>query len=163
MLSRIDSSFPRVLRHFLPQHAYTEASKHKHHIENQNYDARSWDDAIGWLTDMRSIIIGTRWYSGQDGCDGIEDRKCGTSGSFRGYHARVLVGFDTHDGMICPVVQNSHGIHWGRNGRAVVLRDLWENVWQKDPNFFALAMQDVDEFEPKRRDWAVESKSGDLC
>jgi len=145
----------------LSQAAYTEAAKHKHHGETR-YDCRDWDTAINWLTDHRCIVLGTKWTSGQDGCAGRETKRVGTSGSFRGYHARLLVGWDTLDGVICPVVQNSHGQNWGNHGRAIITRDLWDESWKKDANFFALGFSRIDEVEPARRSWS-ESKAGDLC
>lgn len=146
---------------FIPNHATQEAAKHKHNLLSNNYDVRDWDEMIAWITDKRPVIIGTKWMSAQDGCEGVEDKRCGTSGSFRGYHARTLTSWDTHDGMIVPRCQNSHGIHWSKNGVSIILRELWD-WWATDANFFALGVQDVDEVEPKRRDWS-ESRSGDTC
>lgn len=144
----------------LPKEAYEEAAKHKHQGETR-YDCRDWNTAINWITDKRCIVIGTQWYSGQGSCSGIEDKRCGTSGSFRGYHARLLTSWSTHGGMIVPRVQNSHGKSWGSNGTALVLRDLWD-FWQKDPNFFALGFSRINEVEPKRRSYK-ESTPGDAC
>lgn len=144
----------------LPKIAYDEAARHKHHGDLQ-YDCRDHQTAINWLTDFRCICIGSRWYSGQDACAGIEDKRCGTSGNFRGYHARLLIGWDTHDGLMCPVVQNSHGQRWGNHGRAIITPDLWR-VWASDSNFFALGFNRVDEVQPKRKSW-TESKVGDNC
>lgn len=144
----------------LSREAYEEAAQHKHHGELR-YDCRDWDTAINWLTDHRCIVIGTRWMSGQDACTGIEDRRVGTSGNFRGYHARLLTSWDTHDGMLVPRVQNSHGVRWADHGRALILRDLWD-VWRNDQNFFALGVTRIDEVEPKRKSW-IESKAGDVC
>ena len=144
----------------LSKAAYDEAAQHKHHGERR-YDCRTLETCLNWLTDHRCIVIGTRWYSGQDACTGIEDKRCGTSGNFRGFHARLIVGWDTHNGVICPVVQNSHGQRWGNHGRAIVTPDLW-SVWASDSNFFALGFNRVDEVEPKRKSWN-ESKVGDNC
>ena len=124
------------------------------------YDCRDWETAIQWLTDQRPIIIGTSWYSGQDSCGAVEDRRT-ASGSFRGYHARCLVGWDTLNGELCPVVQNSHGASWGANGRAVITSDLWHS-WQQDHNFFAFGFGLIDEVEPQRRSYLT-SKAGDSC
>lgn len=140
--------------------AQREAYQHRHHGETV-YDLRRFEDAMAWLTDRRCICIGTRWYSGQDACRGIEDKRVGSSGSFRGYHARLLSGHKKHGGVQCPVVLNSHGRQWGDNGRAVITPDLWD-WWLGDSNFVALAYTDIQEVEPKRRSW-VESKPGDEC
>lgn len=144
----------------LPKQSYDEAAQHKHHGELR-YDCRGYQTAINWLTDHRCIVIGTRWYSGQDACTGIEDKRVGTSGNFRGYHARLLTGWDTHDGVLVPRVQNSHGVRWADHGRALVLPDLWSQ-WVQDQNFFALGVTRIDEVEPKRKSWN-ESKPGDTC
>ena len=140
--------------------ARAEAAKHRHHGETR-YDCRQLATAISWLTDKRCIVIGTRWHGGQDQCSGIEDRNCGTSGRFRGYHARLLVGWDTHSGTLVPVCQNSHGSQWANEGRSIITPDLWE-WWQQDPYFFALGFNRIDEVEPARRDWK-ESRPGDTC
>lgn len=144
----------------LPQSAYAEAKRHKHHGETA-YDCREFQTAINFLTDHRCIVIGTRWTSSQDQCTGIEDKRVGTSGQFRGYHARLLSGWDTHDGLLSPLVQNSHGQRWGNHGRAIITRDLWSE-WQRDANFFALGFSRIDEVEPKRKSY-LESKPGDAC
>jgi hypothetical protein len=144
----------------IAQECYTEAANHRHHGETR-YDCRDWDTAIAWLTDRRAIIIGTKWTSAQQGCNGIESLAVGSSGSFRGYHARTLIGWDTLDGMLVPVVQNSHGQQWADHGRAKITRDLWA-WWLRDPNTFALGFNRIDEIEPVRRDWS-ESKPGDAC
>lgn len=148
----------------IPKAAFAEAAKIKHHGDTR-FDCRDWDTMLAWLTDHRPIIIGTRWHSGQGGCTGIEDKRVGSSGQFRGYHARTIMGWETHDGELVPVVQNSHGTgfgdqrgRWGQ-GRTIVLRDLWE-WWKDDSSFFALGANDVDEVEPARRDWSG-SKPGD--
>lgn len=144
----------------LPKQAYDEAAHHKHHGDKR-YDCRDWETAIHWLTDHRCIVIGTRWYSSQDQCSGIEDKRVGLSGAFRGYHARLCSGWETHAGQICPVVQNSHGQRWGNHGRAIITRELWD-CWRTDANFFALGFNRVDEVEPQRKSW-LESKPGDSC
>ena len=144
----------------LPQKAYEEARLHKHHGDVA-YDCRDWDTAISWLTDRRCIIIGTKWMSGQASCTGIEDKRCGTSGGFYGYHSRSLIAFDTVGGEIVPVCQNSHGQQWADGGRSKVMHDLWD-VWRKDGNFFALGFNRIDEITPQRSTWS-ESRSGDSC
>ena len=138
--------------------AYDEASRHKHHGE-MRFDLRDFEALMAWITDRRCCIIGTRWYDWQSQCAGIESKKIGTSGQFRGYHARLISGWDTHDGELVPVVQNSHGSNWGKHGRAMILRELWD-TWRCDANFFALGFNEIDEVEPARRDWS-ESKPGD--
>lgn len=140
--------------------ARQEAAQHKHHGDTA-YDCRDWNTAINWLTDKRPIIIGTKWYSGQDACTGIEDKHCGSSGAFRGYHARTLVGFKKHSGTHCPKCQNSHSERWADCGRSVITPDLWD-WWCKDPNFCALGFNRIDEIEPTRRSWS-QSKPGDVC
>ena len=55
------------------------------------------------------------------------------------------------DGQIAPLIRNSHGAKYGRNGVAVVSREAW-NIYTQDPNFVALAFGDVQEISPKRRD-----------
>jgi hypothetical protein len=70
------------------------------------------------------------------------------------------VGWETHNGGLVPVVQNSHGQSWGNHGRAVITPDLWD-WWRRDANFFALGAKQIDEYEPQRRDWS-ELKTGDV-
>lgn len=141
--------------------AYAEAKQHRHHGDTA-YDCRDWNTALAWLTDAqpRCIIIGTKWFSGQDECNGVEDADCST-GRFRGYHARLLCGWDTYQNELCPVVQNSHGTRWGSGGRAIITPDQWA-FWSKDANFFALGFNRIDEIEPQRKSWS-ESKPGDVC
>jgi hypothetical protein len=154
--------FQEEYSQILRRQAYEEALKHRHH-GNTRYDCRDLDIALNWITDAmpRCIVIGTKWMSGQEACTGIEDRRCGTSGSFRGYHARLVVGWDTVDGVLVPVVQNSHGKQWADHGRSRVMPDLWEE-WKRDPNFCAFGFNRIDEIVPERKSWA-ESKPGDVC
>lgn len=140
--------------------AANHAANHKHHGDVP-YDLRDWDQAIEWLTDRRCILMGTLWTTGQDGCNGIEDRHTGSSGSRRGYHARLLMGWDTIDGELAPKCQNSHGQDWGDGGRSTIARDLWD-WWLKDPNFVCIGFNAIDEIEPKRRSWKY-SHAGDRC
>lgn len=143
----------------ISKQSFDEAVQHKHHGDLA-YDCRDWDTMIAWLTDRRPIIIGTRWYSGQDACSGVEDKRC-SSGSFRGYHARCLIGWDTLNGELVPVVQNSHGQQWADHGRSIITRDQWD-FWGKDANFCAFGFTLIDEVAPARRDWSS-VKSGDVC
>jgi hypothetical protein len=144
----------------LSQSAYAEALRHRHHGETK-YDCRNFDTAMNWLTDHRCIVIGTKWMSGQDSCDGIEHRLCGMSGRFRGYHARLLTGWDTLSNELVPVCQNSHGTQWGNGGRSKITPELWDE-WSRDPNFCAFGFNRIDEVEPKRKSWST-SQPGDVC
>ncbi len=143
----------------ISEQAIADAQQHKHHGEP--VDLRDWQRMIDWLTDHRSIVIGTKWMGGQRGCKGIETKQVGSSGQFLGYHARALIGFKKSHGDVLPIVLNSHGKQWGANGRATIERDLWD-WWQRDSNFVALGFTDIDEREPTRRDWS-QSKVGDSC
>lgn len=154
-----DCPFPNDYNTSISSNAYTVAARHKHHGSTA-YDCRDWDRMLQWITDRRSVIIGTKWYAGQDACKGVETRAT-SSGAFRGYHARTLVGWKTVSGMIVPVVQNSHGTQWGIGGRAPVTRDQWE-FWRQDPNFAAFGYNEIDEVQPARRSW-IESRPGDKC
>jgi hypothetical protein len=137
------------------------AALHRHHGDAP-YDLRDWDLAMSWLTDRRPILIGTKWYSGQDSCGAVEDLRTVRSGKFRGYHARLLVGWDrvsrAEAGLKC---QNSHGDQWADRGRSTIARDAWE-WWADDPNFCAIGFNTIDEVEPQRRSWK-NSKVGDVC
>lgn len=143
----------------ISEQAISDAAAHKHH--GDPIDLRDWQRMIDWLTDRRSIVIGTKWMSGQRGCDGTETKQVGSSGRFLGYHARALIGFRKVHGLILPIVLNSHGKQWGANGRAVITPELWD-WWRGDSNFVALGFTDIDEREPARRDWS-QSKVGDSC
>lgn len=131
--------------------AITDASRHKH--LGQAVDLRDWDTMLAWLLDRRSVVIGTTWYSGQSGVANVEMLSQAKGGSFRGYHARALIGFRQLDGATVPVVLNSHGAGWGKNGRALIARETWD-WWRKDAKFVALGFTDIDERIPKRRAWA---------
>ena len=157
----LESLCPRPDRYAtsISQAAIDDAAQHKHHGEP--IDLRDWHRMIEWLTDRRSVLIGTKWMSGQRACDGTESKQVGSSGSFLGYHARALIGFRKVHGILLPIALNSHGRQWGANGRAVILPDLWD-WWRKDANFVALGFTDIDEREPARRDWS-QSRSGDSC
>lgn len=155
-----DDPFTERYRGSWDDPAARKAAQHKHHGDAP-YDLRDWDRAIDWLTDRRCILMGTRWYSGQDQCTGVEDKHCGSLGQFRGYHARLLIGWATLSNMLCPKVQNSHGRQWGKDGKADITPDLWE-WWQRDPNFVCIGFNRIDEVEPKRRSWTY-SKVGDTC
>jgi len=143
----------------IPKTAYEAAAKHKH-FGPVNYDCRDWDVMLDWIADKRPVIIGTPWYSGQ-GQVRLVETKNSSSGSFLGWHARCLTGWDHYEKDLCPVVQNSHGENWGNHGRAIVTRDQWE-FWRRNANFVALGFSRIDEVEPKRRSWK-ESKPGDTC
>lgn len=157
----LESLCPRPDRYStdISEQAVADAAAHKHHGEP--VDLRDWQRMIDWLTDRRSIVIGTKWMEGQRGCKGIETKSIGTSGRFLGYHARAGCGFKKSGGEIVPIILNSHGKAWGHNGRSIIMHELWDE-WLKDVNFVALAFTDIDEREPKRRDWS-QSKAGDSC
>lgn len=140
--------------------AEAQAAKHRHRGDSP-YDLRDWDQAIEWLTDRRCILMGTLWVTGQDGCRGIEDRATGSSGQRRGYHARLLVGWDTLDGELSPRVQNSHGEQWADGGRATITHSLWD-WWLRDPNFVCVGFNEIGEVAPTRRSWKY-SRAGDKC
>lgn len=131
----------------------------RQHLGETRYDCRSLETAMRWVSDKRPIVIGTRWMSGQDACSGIEDKRCGTSGSFRGYHGRLIVGWDTIGGELVPVCQNSHGQRFADHGRSRITPDLWHE-WQKDSAFFALGFNRIEEVEPTRKSWS-QSQPGD--
>ena len=134
----------------LASEAVRDAAAHKH--VGGVVDLRDWTTCLDFLTDRRSVVIGTRWYSTQANVRDIETKALGSSGSFRGYHARALIGWATIGGVVSPRVLNSHGDGWGTNGRATIERELWE-WWKRDANFFALGFTDINERIPKRRDW----------
>jgi len=131
--------------------AIKDAAAHKH--IGGVVDLREWDTVIDWLTDKRSAVIGTKWMSGQANVKNIETLALGRSGSFRGYHARALIGWATLGGVISPRVLNSHGSVWGMNGRSTIERELWE-WWRRDSNFVALGFTDINERVPQRRPWS---------
>lgn len=137
--------------------AVADAKEHKH--IGGVVDLRDWDTAVDWLTDRRSIVIGTRWYSAQANVKAVESKALGTGGSFRGYHARALIGFRSCGGTICPRVLNSHGAGWGENGKSTIERELWE-WWNRDANFCALGFTDINERIPQRRDWSAFNWTG---
>lgn len=137
--------------------AVRDAASHKH--IGGVVDLREWDTVMDWLTDMRSVVIGTKWMSEQRSVRDIETKAKGSSGGFLGYHARALIGFSTIGGVRSPRVLNSHGTGWGSNGRATIERDLWE-WWRRDANFVALGFTDISERVPARRDWTGFNWSG---
>ena len=150
----LESACSRPSRYntMLSQEATRDAAEHKH--IGGVVDLRDWDTVIDWLTDRRSVVIGTKWYSMQSNVRDIETKSLGSGGSFRGYHARALIGWATINGVISPRVLNSHGASWGENGRATIERDLW-GWWERDANFFALGFTDINERIPARRkDWS---------
>lgn len=138
--------------------AQREAFQHRHHGDTA-FDLRDFDQAIEWLTDRRCILLGTLWTTSQDACSGIEDLRTVSGGSRRGYHARLASGYRKFNGELCPIIQNSHGSQWADKGRSVVTREAW-NWWRRDPNFVALAFNEIQEIEPKRRSW-MEFQWGD--
>ena len=146
-LCRIPDHYTTVL----PPEAVKDAAQHKH--LGDAVDLRDFSRLMDWLTDLRSAIIGTKWYSSQGNVKNIETKQLGTGGTFRGYHARALIGWDTIAGELCPRVLNSHGADWGTNGRATIEHALWD-VWLKDPNFVCLGFTDITERIPARRDWS---------
>jgi hypothetical protein len=156
----VDDPFTEAYNPGWSDEAAAHAAKHKHRGDIP-YDLRDWDKAIEWLTDRRSILMGTLWTTGQDVCRGIEDRSVGTSGKRRGYHARLAVGWDTSEGEICPRIQNSHGEQWADGGRSTVTPDLWE-WWCRDPYFVCIGFNEIGEVEPVRRSWRF-SRAGDSC
>jgi hypothetical protein len=143
----------------ISEQAIADAVRHKHH--GKPIDLREWQRMIDWLTDRRSVVIGTKWMSGQSSFKGIETKAIGSSGSFRGYHARALIGYEKARGEILPNCLNSHGRQWANNGRALLEHELWD-WWLRDPNFVALGFTDIDERTPARRDWS-QSRAGDSC
>lgn len=149
----LESMCPRPSRYSttLTQDAIRDAAGHKH--IGGTVDLRDWDTVIDWLTDRRSVVIGTKWMGSQSAVRNIETKALGSGGSFRGYHARALIGWDTIGGVISPRVLNSHGAGWGTSGRAIIERELWE-WWNRDANFVALGFTDINERVPKRRDWS---------
>lgn len=156
-----DDPFSTIYTPEWTKKAASRAAEHKHHGEAP-YDLRDWDRAVDWVTDKRCILIGTRWYSGQDSCGAIEDLRTVRSGVFRGYHARLIVGWDRVSraelGLKC---QNSHSDQWADRGRSTITRDAWE-WWLRDPNFCAIGFNAIDEVEPQRRSWK-KSTAGDVC
>lgn len=157
----VDDPFTTQYRPTWSQDAAKHAAKHKHHGDAP-YDLRDWDRAVDWATDKRCILIGTRWQSGQDSCGAIEDIRTVKSGVFRGYHARLIVGWDRVSraelGLKC---QNSHSERWADGGRSTITREAWE-WWLRDPNFCAIGFNAIDEVEPQRRSWK-KSTVGDVC
>lgn len=149
----LESLCPRPSRYStsLPAAAIQDAAEHKH--IGGVVDLRDWDTMVDWITDRRSVVIGTKWMGSQSSVRNIETKALGTGGSFRGHHARAIIGWATLGGVISPRVLNSHGIGWGMNGRATIERDLWD-VWRRDSNFVALGFTDISERIPKRRDWS---------
>jgi hypothetical protein len=131
--------------------ALNDAAQHKH--LGAAVDLRDWETMLSWLFDRRSVVIGTTWYSGQANVENVEMLSQARGGSFRGYHARALIGWRKLDGGASPVVLNSHGKEWGQNGRALIARETWE-WWRKNANFVALGFTDITERLPKRRDWS---------
>lgn len=159
----LESTFPfpgRYTTSHWSSESQSEAYKHRHFGDTQ-YDCRDWSIMMAAVTDRRAIVIGTTWYGGQDSMGWIEDERAAFSGSFRGYHAREICGWTTVNGVMVPVIQNSHGMRHGKNGRTAVMPGVWER-WKRDPNFCAFMYNDIDEVEPKRRSWKL-SSSGDEC
>lgn len=156
----LESLCPRPPRYStnLAPIAVADAANHKH--IGGVVDLRDWDTVIDWLTDLRSVVIGTKWYSSQSNVRDIETKALGSSGSFRGYHARALIGWATIGGVVSPRVLNSHGAEWGTDGRATIERELWDWWQQHDPNFTALGFTDITERIPKRRDWSTFNWTG---
>lgn len=162
----LESLLPRPNRYdtHISREAADDAAAHRT-LGETNVDLRQWDDAIAWLTDFRPIVIGTKWHSGQRNNRGIETLNVASGGSFLGYHARELFGWETVEGVIVPRCRNSHGEAWGQRGFSAVTRDTWE-WWRKDANFFALGFARINE-RIVRRDWsqfnvlAGEAKAGE--
>ena len=149
----LESMCPRPSRYntTLTGDAIQDAASHKH--VGGVVDLRDWDTMIDWVTDRRSVVIGTRWYSAQSSVRSVESKALGNGGTFRGYHARALIGHRSCGGTICPRVLNSHGAAWGENGKSTIERELWE-WWRRDANFVALGFTDINERIPARRDWS---------
>lgn len=132
------------------QAAFADAANHKH-LGGLRVDLRSWDAAWAWITDLRSIIIGTKWMGGQTGMNSrnyTETASVVNSGNFLGYHARCCRGWKS--GQIW--CDNSHGEQYGLNGKTLITPEAWA-VWGRDPNFFALGFGDTQERVPPRRIW----------
>lgn len=155
----LESMCPRPSRYSmtLTQDAIRDAAEHKH--IGGVVDLRDWDTLIDWITDRRSAVIGTKWMSSQANVRDIETKALGSGGSFRGYHARAIIGHRKIGGVILPRVLNSHGAGWGTNGRATIERELWD-WWRRDANFVALGFTDINERIPARRDWSEFSWTG---
>lgn len=149
----LESMCPRPSRYSmtLTQDAIRDAAEHRH--IGGVVDLRDWNTLIDWLTDRRSAVIGTKWHSTQANVRDIETKALGSGGSFRGYHARALIGWNTIGGVVSPVALNSHGSGWGNQGRATIERELWD-WWKTDPNFVCLGFTDIVERIPQRRDWS---------
>jgi hypothetical protein len=132
----------------IEQAALQDATAHKHN--GGIVDLRDWDTLIDWITDLRSVVIGTRWYSTQSSVRDTETKALANGGSFRGYHARAIIGWKKIGDEICPRVLNSHGTQWGTNGRATIEHATWD-TWRKDSNFVALGFTDINERIPQRK------------
>lgn len=144
-----DQSYSR--RVAISVEAYADAAAHKT-LGETNVDLRSFDDAVAWLTDLRPIVIGTKWHSGQRNNKGIETLDIASGGSFLGYHARELFGWETVDGIVVPRCRNSHGESFGNKGFSAITREVWD-WWTRDANFFALGFAKMNE-RIVRRDWS---------
>jgi len=147
----------------LPGAAVHDAIQHKH-LGDVHYDGRSWSTMQDWLTNQDPMLFGGIWTSALDNINSsdwvIQPRHLKT-GMRRGYHCKYLCGWFTLDGELCPVVRNTHGQRWGRNGIAVISHAAWD-VYSADPNWVCLAFGDIQEREPKRRSY-TESRAGDTC
>lgn len=157
----LESLCPRPDRYstVISQAAIEDAATSKH--MGAIIDLRNWQSMIDWITDRRSMIIGTRWMSTQRACTGEETKRVGSGGSFLGNHARAGLGFVVRNGEVLPKILNSHGTQWGKQGWSIVHRELWD-WWISDSSFCALGFTDITEREPARRSWAT-SSPGDSC
>lgn len=143
----------------VPDYLDEEAQKRKH-VGPLRYDCRAWETMIAAVTDKRPVLIGTPWYGNQSQVQYVETKRLASRGGFLGYHARCLVGWDTLDGELCPVEQNSHDTDYGQDGKSLIPQETWE-WYREDPNFVALVFNTLEEVELTRRSW-LKSVGGDV-
>ena len=147
----------------IPQAAIDDAAKHKH-LGDIAYDARNWDRTIDWITNKDPVLFGGIWTTtlGEMNEEDWIIKPRHLNGTKRGYHCTYLCGWTTIGGIIVPLMRNTHGDGFGKKGVVAVSREAWD-AYMRDPYTVCLAFGDIMEREPKRRDWATESRSGDSC
>lgn len=146
----------------IPSDAIADAGLHRH-LGDVHYDCRQWDRMLDWVTNKDPVLFGGIWTSnhGEMNSKNWIEKPNTLGGNRRGMHCRYLCGWTTIDGQLAPLIRNTHGPGFGRNGIVAISREAW-NVYLRDPNTVCLAFGDLQEREPKRRSY-VESKVGDSC
>lgn len=84
-------------------------------------DIRTYDQLDQWLTSGHgAVVCGIEWTTGWDELQGVEYLDHLPQGEYRGGHALAWCGWTNRAGERWPILVNSHGQRWGRNGLLAV-------------------------------------------